>query len=193
MRVLSLLAVALTTVLISAPDAARAQTAAKSPAAQAPTAATARAFLLSVYRHYQYGGKGVDFEGPNASLYFHSSLLALIRADIKANGPGYVPAVDFDPVCSCQDWKGIWGLKIELTMETPKRAHANVSFSLAPPKDRATDASRQLILTLVPEHGAWRIYDVEDDSDSSTTFALRKLIEDDMASIGRHSEPDKPH
>lgn len=160
---------------------------------RAQTAAGARIFLTSVYRHYQYGGKGIDFEGPGAALYFHSSLVALMRQDIKANGPGNAPAIDFDPICSCQDWKGIWSLKIDVHMETPRRAHANVSFSLAPPKNPSKDAARQLAIALVPEHGAWRIYDIEDDSDSSTTFALRKLIQDDIATVGRDSGSQPSH
>ena len=85
-------------------------------------------------------------------------------------------------------------------METPKRAHANVSFSLAPPKNPSKDAARQLAITLVPEHGAWRIYDIEDDSDSSTTFALRKLIQDDIDTVRQDagsqtqatSDPQRP-
>jgi hypothetical protein len=151
----------------------------------AQTAAGARVFLTSVYKHYQHGAKGIDFEGPSAALYFHSTLVALMRADVKANGPGNAPAIDFDPICACQDWKGIWNLKIEVHMETPKRAHANVSFSLAPPKSPSKDANRQLAITLVPVHGAWRIYDIEDDSDSSTTFGLRKLLQDDIDTLRR--------
>jgi len=162
-------------------------------AARAQSTASARTFLFLVYRHYQSGSRGIDFEAPSAALYFHSSLVALIRQDIKANGPGNAPAIDFDPVCSCQDWKGIWGLKISVKLENPKRAHADVSFSLAPPKRPSKDASRQLAITLVPEHGAWRIYDIEDDSDSSTTFALRKLLEDDIATLRRDSGPPASH
>ena len=159
----------------------------------AQTPAAARAFLVAVYGHYQRGGKGIDFDGPNAALFYHSSLVALIRQDIKANGPGNAPAIDFDPLCGCQDWKGIWNLKIDVKLETPRRAHANVSFSLASPRNPSKDAARQLAITLVPERGLWRIYDIEDDSDSSTTFALRKLLQDDIDTIhkeaGSESKP----
>jgi Protein of unknown function (DUF3828) len=160
---------------------------------RAQTAASAKVFLLSIYRHYQYGGKGIDLEGPNAPLYFHSSLVALMRADIKANGPGNAPAIDFDPICGCQDWKGIWGLKIAVQMESAKRAHADVSFSLVPPKESSKDALRTMEITLVPERGAWRIYDIEDESDTSTTFGLRKLIQDDLAALGGKPQPQSAH
>jgi hypothetical protein len=157
---------------------------------RAQTAVAAKAFLLGVYGHYQHGAKGIDFESPNAALYYHSSLVALIRQDIKANGPGNAPAIDFDPICACQDWRGIWSLKIDVHLETPKRARANVSFSLASPKNPSKDANRQLAITLVPVHGAWRIYDIEDDSDSSTTFALRKLLQDDIDTIHKDAGAD---
>jgi Protein of unknown function (DUF3828) len=158
----------------------------------AQSQAAARSFLVSAYAHYQHGAKGIDFDGPSAFLYFHSSLVALIREDIKANGPGNAPAIDFDPICGCQDWQGIWNLKIDLQMETPKRVHADVSFSLAPPKNPSQDAARRLAITLVSERGLWRIYDIEDESDSSTTFALRKLLQDDIANVAREAEPKAP-
>jgi hypothetical protein len=160
----------------------------------AQTVAGARVFLAAVYSHYQHGGKGVDFTGPNAALYFHSSLLALIRADIKASGPDEVPtALDADPVCACQDWDGIWDLKIDIHLEAPRRARANVSFWLWAPNNRANDTMRQLAISLVPERGVWRLYDIEDDSDSSTTFALRKLIQDDIATIRKEAGGEANH
>jgi hypothetical protein len=158
--------------------------------ARAQTESSAKVFLLSIYRHYQSGGKGIDLDGPGASLYFSGSLVALMRADIKANGPDNAPAIDFDPICGCQDWKGIWGLKIAVHLESPKRAHANVSFSLVPPRESSKDALRAMQFTLVPEHGSWHIYDIEDDSDSSTTFALRKLLQDDIDTIQKDSAPN---
>jgi Protein of unknown function (DUF3828) len=161
-------------------------------ALRAQSAAGARIFLISVYQHYQHGAKGIDFEGQYAPLYFHSSLVALIRQDIKANGPNSAPAIDFDPICACQDWKGVWRLKIDVKLETPRRAHAGVSFSLAPPNNPSKDEMRQLSITLVPEHGAWRIYDIEDDSDSSTNFALRKLLQDDIDTLRREDFGSQP-
>jgi hypothetical protein len=146
----------------------------------APDAASATVFLASAYSRYGKNGKGAPFNG----RYFHSSLLALMNADIKANGPNNAPAIDFDPICGCQDWDGIWDLKIDVHVETPQRARATVAFALAPPKDRPKDAQRKLEITLVPEHGAWRIYDILDESDpAASTPALRKLLQSDIASL----------
>jgi hypothetical protein len=160
----------------------------------AQDAASAKAFLTSIYQHYQNGDEdgsaGINFDGSQAALYYHSSLLALMRADVKANGPDNVPAIDFDPLCGCQDWDGIWDLKIDVHVETPQRALANVSFALAPPRDRTNDALRKLIFTLVPEHGGWRIYDIRDESDPAMTFSLRKLLQDDLASLRQSSGSD---
>lgn len=159
----------------------------------AQDAASARAFLMAIYQHYQNGAEdgsaGINSDSPGASRYYHSSLLALMRADVKANGPENVPAVDFDPICGCQDWDGIWNLKIDVHAESPERVLADVSFALAPPRNRPKDASRKLIVTLVPEHGAWRIYDIRDESDPVAITELRKLIEDDLASLRRNSAP----
>lgn len=178
MRPKLLLAIALSAAALLRPCSSHAQ-----------DAASAKAFLVSVYQHYQHGAKGIDFDGPGAGLYYHSSLLSLIRADIKANGPDNVPAVDFDPVCGCQDWDGIWDLKIDVQVETPQRAQANVSFALAPPQNRPKDALRRLVMTLVPERGAWRIYDIRDESDPSAIVELRKLLQDDLASLRRSNAP----
>lgn len=157
---------------------------------RAQDAASAKMFLENVYRHYQGGyrnnASGIDFGGPGAHLYFDRSLLALVKADVKANGPDNVGAIDADPICGCQDWDGIWDLKIEVQMETPQRARANVSFSLSDPKTHPTDATRKLEITLVSEHGKWRIYDIVDRSDPKSSFSVRKLLEDDLASLRSH-------
>ncbi len=151
--------------------------------AAAQDAASAKIFLQSAYRLYENGGKGIDFTGPKASTYYHSTLVALIHADIKANGPDNVPAIDFDPICGCQDWDGIWDLKIDVKAESPQRAQAKVSFSLFAPKDRTKDSFRSLEITLVPERGQWRIYNIVDQSDPKAPFDMRKALEEDIASF----------
>ncbi len=37
-------------------------------------------------------GSRIDLDGPHAGHYFHSSLLALMRADVKANSPARLAA-----------------------------------------------------------------------------------------------------
>jgi hypothetical protein len=145
----------------------------------------ARAFLVSVYVRYQNGGKGINFIEPDARLAYHSSLLALIRADLDANGPDNAPAIDFDPICGCQDWEGIWDFKIDMHAVNSQRAVAIVSFSLAAPGRRAKDSYRKMEITVAAVQGQWRIYDIVDESDPANIVALRKLLRDDIAAV-RH-------
>jgi hypothetical protein len=146
--------------------------------AAAQDAASAKTFLQSAYAFYGKNGKG----NPLTSRYLHSSLSALMDADIKLNDGG-VGVLDGDPVCGCQDWDGIWDLKIDVQVETPNRAVANVSFALNPPKTRNKDSLRKLKYTLVPERGQWRIYNIVDESDPKAPFDLRKALELETASL----------
>jgi hypothetical protein len=65
------------------------------PAAQ--DAASARALLTNLFRRYTNGGREVDYK----SRYFHSSLVVLVYADIKAAGtdiPGAALAILLKPL-----------------------------------------------------------------------------------------------
>jgi len=148
--------------------------------AAAQDAASAKAFLQSAYAFYGKNGKG----NPLTSRYLHSSLSALIDADVKLNDGG-VGVLDGDPVCGCQDWDGIWDLKIDVQVEAPSRAVADVSFALNPPKSRTKDSLRKLKYTLEPERGKWRIYNIVDDSDPKAPFDLRKALEVEIASLSK--------
>ena len=151
----------------------------------AQDADTAKAFITSVYHHYANEGIGIDRYGPHANLYFHSSLIALMLEDQKAASPD-VGAIDGDPVCACQDWDGIWDLKIDVHVDTPERATATVTFALSGPQDRPKDAFRKLSIALSAENGAWRIYDIRDETDPTAPFALRKALEQDILSHTHH-------
>ena len=166
---------------LAAAQGAGAATGASGDARANATADAAKAFLVSVYKHYGAGGIGVDSVGPDAPRYFHSSLVALLRADQKAASPD-VGAIDADPVCACQDWNGIWNLVIDVKIDAPDHATAKVTFYLADPKDNLKDSLRKLDIALAAENGAWRIYDIADQTDPTEPFALRKALRDDIAS-----------
>jgi len=152
--------------------------AASSPAQDADTAKT---FLTSVYRHYEHEGLGINAYDPHAGQYFHSSLIALMLEDQKAASPE-VGAIDGDPVCACQDWDGVWDLKIDVQVDGADKATANVSFALSAPQDRPKDALRKMVITLAAENGEWRIYDIVDETDPTAPFALRKALQQDIVS-----------
>jgi hypothetical protein len=151
--------------------------------------ASAKALLTAIFGHYGKGGKGVDYK----SGYFHSSLVALVNADVKAAGTDIPAALDGDPVCDCQEWDGIWVLKTDVTMETPRRAQAVVTFAIYAPAKRPKDDSRTIKITLVPERGRWRIYDIlylaEPRSQPGGPKTLRQQIQED---IDFHAHQPKP-
>lgn len=146
----------------------------------AQDADSAQTFLASIYRHYENGGNGINIGNRDADRYFSASLLALVRADVKAAGPQNVGAIDADPVCACQDWEGIWNLNIVVKVGLARHAEAAVSFSLSPPRNHRNDASRRLSIRLNSERGGWKIDDIIDLTDPKAPYALRNALHDDI-------------
>src|ERR1035438_1304591 len=142
--------------------------------------ASAKALLTNIFQHYGNGGKGADYKSGS----FHSSLVALVNADVKATGTDVPAVLDGDPICDCQEWDGFWVLKMDVEMVTPQRAQAVVSFAIYTPKNRPKDDSRTVKITLVPERGQWRIDDIEylaePQSDPAAPKSLRQRIQKDI-------------
>jgi hypothetical protein len=149
-------------------------------------AKSAKAFLGDAYSHYAKDGQGISLYGPLAEQYFHSSLIALIQAHDKTLGSN-LGELDGDLVCSCMDWGGIFDLKIDIQVENPQRAIAKVSFALYEGNDRNKDSWRRLRITLVPEHGDWRIWDIADYSNPNLVYSVRKEIKDDIEFHAKNS------
>lgn len=151
--------------------------------------ASAKALLTTIFGHYGKGDKGTDYK----SGYFHSSLVAQVDADVKAAGTDIPAALDGDPVCDCQEWDGFWVLKMDVTMETTQRAQAVVTFAIYAPAKRPKDDSRTIKITLVPERGQWRIYDIayltEPQSDPAAINSLRERIQKDIDFYARQPKP----
>jgi hypothetical protein len=156
--------------------------------AGAQDANSAKLFVESLYRHYANHGSGLDFSGTKALKYLDPSLNALLDADVKAVGPNEVGVLDGDPICSCQDWDGIWNLKIDIQRVSPERALAAVSFALFDPKDGKKPDLRALKMTLAAQHGEWRIWDIVDNSDPKAPFALRAELKKEIAVLAQHSK-----
>ena len=69
-------------------------------------AASVRAFLQSIYRHYKRDGPGAQLGQPE--LYFEPALAAAIRKDAdEAAAKGDMSKMDVDPFCACQDFGSI--------------------------------------------------------------------------------------
>jgi hypothetical protein len=147
-----------------------------------------RHFLESVYGLYENHGSGIDFTGPKARGVLDPSLIALIHADQKALGPDEVGVLDGDPICSCQDWDGIWNLKIAIQPLRDGRAKAAVWFALFAPQAGTDRDLRSLEMTLVSVGGQWRIWDILDRSDSKAPFDLRAELEREIHTSKRGSK-----
>jgi hypothetical protein len=155
----------------------------------AQDAASAKAFISSVFQLYSKGGSGT----PYSPRFVHSSLLALIRADLKAaeaahEAPG---PLDADIVCDCQEWEGIWVHRIDVRIVKPGRAIVTASFDIEAPEHRDATDLRNMRYTLVSEHGQWRIYDIQDVSpweDAEVHVPLREGILKDLELFKRESK-----
>src|ERR1035437_328502 len=151
----------------------------------AQDASSAKSFLESAFRQYSKNGPGVDSTGLKAKRYYHSSLIALMQADAKAAGPGNIGFLDGDPLCDCQDWDGIFSLKIDIQLESPTRAQSIVSFALFEGQDRDSSSVRKLKITLASERGQWRIYDILNLSQSAAPAGLRSELKKDVQDFKR--------
>lgn len=160
----------------------------------------AKRFVESLYRRYDHHGPGVDFSGAKGRNTFDASLNALMDTDAKAVGPNEVGVLDGDPICGCQDWEGIWDLKIAMQMQSESRAKAAVSFALFAPKTGSNIRAgagadrdlRSLEMTLVRESSGWRIDNIVDKSDPKHPFDLRAELEKEIRDL-KQTRPTKLH
>ncbi len=162
---------------------------AKSSSAQ--DAVSAKVFLNSLFRLYDNGRGGVAY----SNRYYNSSLLSLIRSNIKAvevSGEG-IPIAGTDVFCNCQEWDGIWVHTMDLKLETRQQAQAIVSFSIYAPKDRPKDDLRTYKYSLVWEQGQWRIYDIiylyDPGSEQGQPISLRKGLQEDIDYYSHLAKP----
>ena len=147
---------------------------------------SARRFVESIYRLYDLRGPGVDLTGRRAAQTFDTSLVTLMREDQKVIADGEVGVLDGDPICGCQDWDGIFDLKVKIRPINSERAEASVSFALF--NQAAAHDYRSITLTLSHKGEKWRVYDVVDRSNPKEPFALRKELQKEIASIMQHSD-----
>lgn len=144
---------------------------------------SAKRFVEALYRHYADHGKGIDFGEAEGSYYFDASLNALMKADAKAVGPNEVGVLDGDPICGCQDWDGIWDLKIAVQPQGKDRVKAALSFALFAPKAGTDRDFRSLEMTLAREAGNWRIDNIVERTDAKHPFDLRAELEKEIRTL----------
>ncbi len=118
--------------------------------------------------------------------------MSLIKADMKAARTDIPAAGDGDLICDCQEWDGIWIFKMDVRVVNPRRAEAVVSFAVYEPKNRPKDNLRTYKYILIPEHGQWRIYDVEYLSYSAKSDEPSSLREQIRRDIEYYAHQPKP-
>jgi len=135
--------------------------------ANAQDLSSARDFVNKLYDAYQHPSCPYcpDTLHGAAKHIFSLSLLGLIRRD-QRNHTGEAGALDFDPICACQDPDGLHVLKLEIKPISPNRAAADVLVGYA-------GTTKQAIrLSLLDTPQGWRVDDVSTKDEPS----LRKLL-----------------
>ena len=130
--------------------------------------AGAKLFVGELYLAYLRPGTP-SYLGPRASQIFARPLLELIRRDQK-NAGGEVGALDYDPICGCQDFD-LRDLVVNVEPARGRgRAFANVAFTNA-------GEPQTMKLFLLKERAGWRIEDIEDPAKGS----LKKFLQQALA------------
>jgi hypothetical protein len=131
-------------------------------------AASARAFVESVYARY----RNDDFCAmcvKGAGRLFDPELVALLRENERVTPDGEIGAIDADPICDCQDPTGLKAkvLTVTLTGKGAARVEVSVGYPGGSPADR-----KRVVLSLAWTGGHWRIHDVSDGDDDDSFRAM---------------------
>jgi hypothetical protein len=154
-------------------------------------AASAKAFMDSAFQLYQHKGHGISGKILE-NRFIHSSLLALVKEDFKivaAAGTDEPYAGDYDFICDCQEYDGIWNLHMDIKVVSPELAYVTASFKLFDPKIPPNTDARTIQYTLVPEQGQWKIYDYLLIIPAADGISFRKGLQKDIVF---YSNPPKP-
>jgi hypothetical protein len=148
-------------------------------------AASARAFITSVIQRYQNHGKGL--EDSDYKYYVHSSLNQLLDEDnrtLAAEGTDKPYAADLDLICDCQEYQGVWNLKMDavvfkdLPVVHRTQAYVIANFLIYPPSEAGFNETRIMEYILEPEDGHWKIYDSYNLLEGNAT--ARKWLTDEI-------------
>jgi len=135
--------------------------------AEAQHLADAHAFVSKLYDSYEHPAcPECPIFDKQAPRIFSPSLLLLIRRDEAKTPKGYVGALDFDPICACQDWHGLHVIELEITRTRRSRAAADVVVGYA------AGTKQTIRLSLLQTPRGWRV----DDVSTTDVASLRKLL-----------------
>ncbi len=138
-------------------------------ASHAQSAPSPKAFVQHVYARYAEDKSGSRdmVLGRDAAQVFSPGLLRLMKRDQARAGTGYVGALDFDPVCSCQESDGMHIQSIAISLLSPTKATATVRLRFPQP------ATKLVHLKLVLRPDGWRIDEISSDGASSLRALLK--------------------
>jgi hypothetical protein len=123
----------------------------------------ARAFVARLYDRYEQGSpEYLGRDGPSA---FTPRLIGLIRRDQVRAGPGYAGALDWDPICGCQDPGGLRLVGLNVEMSGPSAARATVRLQYLGGKPVVIG------LDLAVTRGRWRVADIH-EAEAPSVVAL---------------------
>lgn len=137
--------------------------------ALANDAQDAKAFVTGLFATYHDNSR----PPAGAGKIYAATLQALMDEDVRL-AKGEVPALDFDPICQCQDFSK---LQAVITVRSATSQAAVVTASFHDTGIRGS-AARLAVFDLVKEHGAWRIADIHaDDPKSLRAFLIEQNSE----------------
>ena len=110
------------------------------------------AFVRALYAAHASGSGMGEPPAPGQDPIYDRMLNAMIGADF-AKAAGEVPTLNHDPICNCQDSKGLALQSVTVTPAGPAAAEAAVVFVNMGETKRQT-------LKLVKEGPMWRVSDV---------------------------------
>jgi hypothetical protein len=129
--------------------------------------AQVRSFLESIYKHYPLavGRGGFEPMGRSATQVFDPAMVALFKEDRRLTPRGDVGAVDWDPLCQCQDDDGLRAEIDHIALDGPQIAYAHVKLHFPSAAD-SVDFELRFV------NRQWRIHDVK----SKDIPSLRDLL-----------------
>lgn len=135
----------------------------------ADDATDAKTFLAGLFATYSDNKKP-----PAGSRHvYDSQLQALMDEDVRL-AHGEVPALDFDPLCQCQDYEH---LQARLTVQSSSHNAAVIDAALRD-SGMPHEKPRNAVFYLIKEQGAWRIHDIHaDDPKSLRAFLIQQNAE----------------
>jgi hypothetical protein len=125
------------------------------------------ALIIAIYQSYTDVAPGEDAV-PSIEGVYSRRLQALLDKDAKETPEGEVGRIDWDVFVDGQDWQ-LTELKIVPVSQGPAQAQVRASF-------KNFGDARDILYTLVPEDGHWRIDDIQETL--KPRWTLSKILQD---------------